>query len=72
MATLPADGVLRVVRLSNDATLPTRGSPKSAGYDIYSACDCEIAPRSKGLVPTDLIIGTPPGWYGRLGKFVIV
>ena len=31
------DGKLQVAKLSENATLPTRGSPLAAGYDLYSA-----------------------------------
>ena len=28
---------LKVSKLSDDATIPTKGSEKAAGYDLYSA-----------------------------------
>ena len=31
------DSKLQVAKLSENATLPTRGSPLAAGYDLYSA-----------------------------------
>ena len=61
-----AKDILRVVKLSEDATLPTRGSSLAAGYDLYSAKDLTIEPEGKALVPTDLRICVPHGTYGRI------
>ena len=32
---LEEERLLRVKRLSEDATIPTKGSPQAAGYDLY-------------------------------------
>lgn len=55
-----------VQRLSCHATLPTRGSARAAGYDLYAAADMEIPAGGKGLVPTDIAISMPDGVYGRV------
>ena len=34
---LKLDSKLQVAKLTENATLPTRGSPLAAGYDLYSA-----------------------------------
>ncbi|CAB4059393.1 dut [Lepeophtheirus salmonis] len=53
--------------LSPNATLPSRGSPLSAGYDLYSAVDLEIEPQGgRALVATDISIAVPEGTYGRV------
>ena len=57
---------LRFVRVSNEARIPTRGSPRSAGYDLYSAVNITLEPRGKVIVTTDLIISVPEGTYGRI------
>lgn len=57
---------LLVKRLSSNATLPTRGSEEAAGYDLYSAEDYIMLPRSKALIKTDLQIAVPYGCYGRI------
>jgi len=62
----PTDTKLLIAKLSENATLPTRGSPLSAGYDLYSAEDVEVPARGKGLVKTDLQIKVPHGTYGRV------
>jgi dUTPase len=53
--------ILQVVKLSPNATIPTRGSPLSAGLDLSSAVDLVIPPRDKGLVMTDIAIMLPEG-----------
>ena len=58
--------VLQVAKLSDNATIPSRGSATAAGYDLYSAEDCVIPARGKGLVKTDIQIKVPHGTYGRI------
>ncbi|XP_049574723.1 deoxyuridine 5'-triphosphate nucleotidohydrolase, mitochondrial [Syngnathus scovelli] len=63
----PAEGsVLRFAKLSEHATTPTRGSPKAAGFDLYSAYDYSIGPMDKAIVKTDIQIAVPHGCYGRV------
>ena len=52
---------LLVKKLSPRAKTPTRGSAFAAGYDIYSAKDCTIPKRGKGLVGTDISIAVGEG-----------
>ena len=58
--------VLQVKRLSENAIVPTRGSPLSAGYDLSSAEETIIPAGGKGIVKTDLSIACPEGTYGRI------
>lgn len=58
--------MLKVKLLSNNATLPTRGSERAAGYDLHSAAEIKVPARGKALVPTDLAIALPAGTYGRI------
>ena len=60
------DPQLRIKLLSTNAKVPTRGSEKAAGYDLYSAIDYTINPGDKGLIPTDIAIMIPTGYYGRI------
>merc|ERR1712227_630084 len=57
---------LMIAKMSENATIPTRGSPLAAGYDLYSAEDTTIPARGKGLVKTDIQIKVPHGTYGRI------
>lgn len=62
----PAKIVLKFAKLSENATVPTRGSTRAAGYDLYSAYDYSVAPLDKAIVKTDIQIAVPPGCYGRV------
>ncbi|KAM7405873.1 hypothetical protein PAMP_000291 [Pampus punctatissimus] len=66
--TKPAEErpVLRFAKLSENATTPSRGSAKAAGYDLYSAYDYSIGPMDKAIVKTDIQIAVPHGCYGRV------
>jgi dUTP pyrophosphatase len=57
---------LSVKKLSDDATIPTRGSADAAGYDLYSAHDLTIDGNGKGIAKTNLAMVIPQGHYGRI------
>ncbi|ANS71121.1 dutpase [Pteropox virus] len=57
---------LYVTLLSEHATVPTKGSEGSAGYDLYSAYDYVVEAKSRALVKTDIQISLPSGCYGRI------
>lgn len=57
---------LFVKKLSEYATVPTKGSKLAAGYDLYSAYHYVIKGRDKEMVKTDLQIALPSGCYGRV------
>lgn len=57
---------LKVFKRSDKATTPTKGSPLSAGYDLYSSEAAVIPAKGQGLVATDLSIICPIGTYGRV------
>ncbi|KIR62578.1 deoxyuridine 5'-triphosphate nucleotidohydrolase [Cryptococcus bacillisporus CA1873] len=57
---------LLVKKLSSSATIPTRGSPLSAGYDLYSAEETVVPARGKALIDSGLSIAVPEGTYGRV------
>ena len=57
---------LQVVKLSEAATLPSKGSELSAGFDLYPMEKVEIAPSEQALVNTGLAIAVPYGCYGRI------
>jgi len=61
-----ASGVLRYVKLTENALPPTRESSEAAGLDLKSAYDVSIPASGNGLVKTDLAIQLPPGCYGRI------
>ncbi|KAL8473074.1 hypothetical protein ACS0TY_030059 [Phlomoides rotata] len=59
----------RVKRLSEKAISPSRGSPLSVSYDLFSAVETRVPAGGKALVPTDLSIAVSEGSYARIGTF---
>lgn len=57
---------LFVKKLTEFATVPSRGSKLAAGYDLYSAYDYVLKAKGKEMVKTDLQIALPSGCYGRV------
>jgi deoxyuridine 5'-triphosphate nucleotidohydrolase len=58
--------MLRVQKLTEHATIPTRGSPLSAGLDLASAYDCVVPAGDKLLIKTDLAVACPTNCYARV------
>ena len=58
--------ILQFVKLSGNATTPTRGSHGAAGFDLFSAEKVIVPASGKALIKTDLQIRVPPGTYGRI------
>jgi dUTP pyrophosphatase len=57
---------LEFMRLHADAKLPTRGSPHSAGLDLYSVEALTIPAHARAGVRTGLAVSIPRGFYGRV------
>jgi dUTP pyrophosphatase len=58
---------LGIKKLSTDAIIPTRGSDRSVGYDLYSTEDTIVPCQSgRALVETGIAIVLPDGVYGRV------
>jgi len=58
--------ILQFAKLSEFATIPTRGSIDSAGYDLYAAYDAVIPVGHRKLIKTDIQIAVPSGCYARI------
>ncbi|MHB8831534.1 MAG: dUTP diphosphatase [Patescibacteria group bacterium] len=52
---------VRITKLKDDIALPAYQTPGAAGFDLASAEDVVILPGQSFLVPTSLVIATPPG-----------
>lgn len=52
---------IKFKRLSPDIPLPQYQTSGSAAFDLASANDISVAPHDIVLVPTGLIVATPPG-----------
>ena len=59
---------VKVKRLSDNATLPSKGTKFSAGYDLYGANPEEIIiePHKTYMVSTDISMEIPEGYYGGI------
>jgi dUTP pyrophosphatase len=58
---------LGVKKLCFDAIVPTRGSDRSVGYDLYSSEDTVVPCQAgRALVSTGITVVLPPGVYGRV------
>ena len=55
---------LPVVRLHDDAVLPSYAHPGDAGLDLTSVAAVTLAPGERAAVPTGLAIAVPAGWVG--------
>ncbi|XP_062509251.1 uncharacterized protein LOC134185474 [Corticium candelabrum] len=58
--------LLKCKKLSVNAILPTLGSERAAGYDLYAVHDKVIPCHGRELIKTDIAIALPPGCYGRV------
>jgi dUTP pyrophosphatase len=57
---------LHFKRLHPEARLPTRGSARAAGLDLYAVERVTIPPGGRAAVRTGLAVAIPRGFYGRV------
>lgn len=55
-----------VKRLTETARLPTRGTPGSAGLDLYADEDTHIEPGQWRLISTGISVAIPPHFVGLI------
>lgn len=53
---------LEISRLKENAIIPTRATPNSAGMDLYAAETATIHPGQRGVIGTGIAISLAP-WY---------
>jgi len=53
---------VKVKRIDPSLPLPQYHTEGSVCFDLLARVDMEIAPKSLGLIPTNIIIETPPGY----------
>ena len=58
--------MFKFARMYDDAIIPTKGSPGSAGYDLYAAKDTVIKSSEWGLVKTGIALQIPNDCYARV------
>ena len=59
---------LPFVKMSTNVVAPTRATEGSVGLDFYSPVDYIITPHSQLLIPTQIKLQIPLGYYGRLAS----
>ena len=52
--------------LAPNAVVPTRGTLRSAGYDLYSVVTSNLPAGSRVLLPIGITLRLPEGVYGRI------
>lgn len=59
---------IQVKKLREGAVLPTRGSEKAAGYDLYACIDQPVViyPNTNVKIGTGLAIAVPEGYFGAV------
>lgn len=57
---------LKVHKLNNQAIIPTKATPLSAGFDLYSIEDTLIVSKGKALISTGINVELPKETYGRI------
>ena len=59
---------LPLVKISTDAITPNRATEGSVGLDFYSPANYVIPPHAQLLIPTQIMLQIPFGYYGRLAS----
>ena len=54
------------VKMSPRAVVPTKATEYSIGLDLYSPENYLIHPKRQVLIPIQIRLGIPPGYYGRI------
>lgn len=57
---------IQIKRLRDTAVIPTKGSEKAAGYDLYATANYDIAPHSTVKVGTGISIALPDNSFGAI------
>lgn len=57
---------MNIVKMSNKAQIPSKGSKGAAGYDLYTTESYELKPGERKTFKTDIKLAIPEGVYGRI------
>ncbi|RWS01110.1 dUTPase-like protein [Dinothrombium tinctorium] len=58
--------ILKVKKITENAHLPQKCTEFSAGFDLFSAYDYVVNPKTRILIKTDLQFEFPENCYGRI------
>ncbi|PJE63649.1 dUTP diphosphatase [Candidatus Roizmanbacteria bacterium CG10_big_fil_rev_8_21_14_0_10_45_7] len=53
---------MTITRIDASLPLPAYQTSGAVGFDLYSRVDMDIAPRSLGLVPLNIVVAVPEGY----------
>ena len=59
---------LQFVKMSPRAVVPTKATKYSIGLDLYSPDNYLIRPKNQVIIPTQIKLGIPPGYYRRIAS----
>ena len=57
---------LQIVKMSPRAVVSTKATKYSIGLDLYSPDNYLVHPKGQVLIPIQIRLGIPPGYYGRI------
>lgn len=57
---------IKVIITDINGLRPTRGSADAAGFDLYASSKASIAPQSRAIVKTGIVLEIPSEYYGRI------
>ena len=57
---------LQIVKMSPKAVILTRATKYSIGLDLYSPDSYLICPKRQVLIPIQIKLGIPLGYYGKI------
>jgi dUTP diphosphatase len=53
---------ITIKRIDTSLPLPAYATAGSVGFDLFCREDTEVAPRTLGFIPANVIVQTPPGY----------
>ena len=59
---------LQFVKMSPRAVVPSKATKYSIGLDLHSPDNYLIRPKKQVLIPTQIKLGIPSGYYGRIAS----
>lgn len=59
---------VKVKLLSEEATVPKKGSEHAAGWDLSTSMACQVPPGARWLISTGVAIEIPKSCYGRIAS----
>lgn len=57
---------MKIIFTSEFSLCPAKGTPDSAGYDLYSTEKGVILPQERKMIDTGIQMQIPQGYYGRI------